>query len=93
MLSTTAPPWAALLQGPVLRAPIAAMFSPAPDPAGPCRFLIALMGWMPCRLIFLFSVNGDLVIAVDLCAKARIPASGSQAELEADFNIGYAPLC
>ncbi|WP_259722769.1 MULTISPECIES: NRAMP family divalent metal transporter [unclassified Synechococcus] len=84
VLSTTAATLAALLQGPVSGAPIAAMFSPSPWTLPALPFLIALMGWMPCPL--------DLAAWSSLWIFARSEDSGhqgSQAELEADFNIGY----
>ncbi|MCT0219631.1 divalent metal cation transporter [Synechococcus sp. CS-1329] len=85
VLSTTAASLAALLRGPASGAAIGAMFSPSPWTLPALPFLIALMGWMPCPL--------DLAAWSSLWIFARREDSGhrgSRAELEADFNLGYA---
>jgi Mn2+/Fe2+ NRAMP family transporter len=59
-------------------------FSPSPWTAAALPFLVALMGWMPCPL--------DLAAWSSLWIYAREEDSGhrgSQAEVEADFNLGY----
>ena len=82
VVSTVVATAAILWQGPVAASPD--FFSPSPWTAAALPFLVALMGWMPCPL--------DLAAWSSLWIHAREEDSGhrgSQAEVEADFNLGY----
>ena len=82
VVSTVVATAAILWQGPVAEGPD--FFSPSPWTAAALPFLVALMGWMPCPL--------DLAAWSSLWIYAREEDSGhrgSQAEVEADFNLGY----
>ena len=83
VLCTVVAAVATLIRGPA--AGFAVMFTPSPWTWGSLPFLVALMGWMPCPL--------DLSAWTSLWIYAREQDSGhtsSRAEVEADFNIGYA---
>ena len=83
VLCTVVAAVATLIRGPA--AGFSVMFTPSPWTWGSLPFLVALMGWMPCPL--------DLSAWTSLWIYAREQDSGhtsSRAEVEADFNIGYA---
>jgi len=83
VLSTGLATGAMLLQGPVAADP--QWFSPSPWSVAALPFLVALMGWMPCPL--------DLAAWSSLWIFARqedVGQRSSRAEVEADFNLGYA---
>jgi Mn2+/Fe2+ NRAMP family transporter len=83
VLSTVLATGAMLVQGPEAANP--QWFSPSPWTLAALPFLVALMGWMPCPL--------DLAAWSSLWIYARQDDSGhrgSRAEVEADFNLGYA---
>ena len=83
VVSTVLATAAMLVQGPVAADP--QWFSPNPWTLAALPFLVGLMGWMPCPL--------DLAAWSSLWIYAREDDSGhraSRAEVEADFNLGYA---